>query len=80
MQYTLRNVPRRVDEMLRRRARMHNKSLNQVLLDVLSEAAGLAEREVRYRELGDLAGTWVEDPEFDEAIANQDVVDPELWK
>ncbi len=34
----------------------------------------------RRRDLSDLAGTWVEDPAFDEAIRDQDVVDPDLWK
>jgi hypothetical protein len=32
------------------------------------------------RDLSDLAGTWVEDPGFDQALAGQDQVDPELWK
>jgi hypothetical protein len=34
----------------------------------------------RRRDLTDLAGTWVEDPAFDQAIADQDVVDEDLWK
>ena len=34
----------------------------------------------RHRDLTDLAGTWVEDPAFDQAIADQDVVDEDLWK
>ena len=34
----------------------------------------------RRRDLSDLAGTWVEDPAFDQAIRDQDVVDPDLWK
>jgi hypothetical protein len=34
----------------------------------------------RRRDLSDLAGTWVEDPAFDQAIRDQDVIDPDLWK
>jgi hypothetical protein len=34
----------------------------------------------RHRDLSDLAGTWVEDPAFDQAIADQDLVDEDLWK
>jgi hypothetical protein len=34
----------------------------------------------KQRDLSDLAGTWVEDPAFDEAIADQDRIDPDLWK
>ena len=35
---------------------------------------------VKYRDLSDIAGTWVEDPAFDEAMRDQDQVDPEMWK
>ena len=31
-------------------------------------------------DLDDLAGSWVDDPEFDAIIAEMDQVDPELWK
>ena len=34
----------------------------------------------RQRDLSDLAGTWIDDPAFDQAIADQDVVDEDLWK
>lgn len=37
MQYTVRNVPEPVDRYLRKRARLSGKSLNQVVIDVLSE-------------------------------------------
>lgn len=30
--------------------------------------------------MDDLAGTWVDDPEFDKAIEEQHRIDPELWK
>jgi hypothetical protein len=34
----------------------------------------------RTLDLRDLAGTWVEDAAFDQAIAGHDQVDPDLWK
>jgi len=43
------------------------------------EPSGAGER-VRKRDLSSLVGTWQEDPEFDEAIADQDKVDEELWR
>ena len=43
-----------------------------------AKGADAAER--KRRDLADLAGTWVEDPAFDQALAGQDQVDPELWK
>jgi len=81
VQYTVRNVPSRVDAVLRRRASEERKSLNQVLLEALEREAGLvggAER--RYHDLDDFVGTWVEDPEFDAAIAAQRTIDSELWE
>ena len=35
---------------------------------------------VKRRDLSDIAGTWVEDPEFDKAMAEQDQIDPEMWR
>ena len=34
----------------------------------------------QYRDLSDIAGTWVEDPEIDEALADQRRIDPKLWQ
>jgi hypothetical protein len=34
----------------------------------------------RRLDLRDLAGTWVEDAAFDQALAGQDHADPDLWK
>ncbi len=35
---------------------------------------------VRHRDLDLLAGTWIDDPEFDQALAEQRKVDVEMWK
>src|SRR5687767_1911928 len=76
VQYTVRNVPRSVDAVLRRKAIEEGKSLNEILRQALVKEAGLAGQEKRtYNDLDHLAGTWVEDPEFDAAIAAQDVID-----
>ena len=81
VQYTVRNVSRSVDTALRRKAAETGMSLNEVLLMALTKEAGLAGAETRiYHDLDHLAGTWVEDPEFDAAIAAQDVIDESLWK
>ena len=81
VQYTVRDVPRMVDAALRRKATEEGKSLNEVLRQALLKEAGLAGQERRtYDDLDHLAGTWVEDPEFDAAIAAQDVIDESLWK
>lgn len=40
-QYTIRNLPEPVDRYLRRRAKQNGKSLNQTIIDELSEKAGI---------------------------------------
>ena len=80
MQYTLRKIPRPVDKALRERARREGRSLNGVALEALARGCGVADVRVKQRDLSDIAGTWVEDPALDGAIADQDVVDEDLWK
>jgi len=80
MQYTLRNVPPLLDSELRRRARVEGKSLNAVALEALSRGTGLGETSLRQRTLEDVAGTWREDRDLDEAIADQHRIDESLWR
>jgi plasmid stability protein len=82
MQYTLRNIPKRVDQALRKKAKSQGRSLNDVAVEALAIATGMAtsEKPVKRRDLSDIAGTWVEDPEFDKIIAEQDQIDPEMWR
>jgi hypothetical protein len=80
MQYTLRGIPPTVDSELRRRAKAEGKSLNTVALEALIRGSGLGESPIRQRDLGDVAGTWHEDPDFDQAVTDQDQVDERLWK
>ncbi len=80
MQYTLRDIPSTVDAELRRRAKAEGRSLNTVAIEALIRGAGLGETPVRQRDLGDIAGTWQEDPDFDQAIAEQDQIDERLWR
>ena len=79
-QYTIRDIPSTVDGALRRRAKREGKSLNQVTVEALTLAVGLAEERPAYHDLDDLAGTWVADAEFDAALEAQDQVDSELWQ
>jgi plasmid stability protein len=77
-QYTIRNVPAAVDRALRQRAARSHRSLNDVALEALAQAAqvsvpGTADLEAFF-------GSWVEDPEVDEALAEQRKVDEDLWR
>lgn len=80
MQYTIRNVPDLVDEVLRRSAREQGKSLNDVAIEALIRGAGLSESRFRQRDLTDIAGSWRKDPAFETALAAQDTIDAELWR
>lgn len=79
MQYTLRNVPTRLDRALREAAAKEKKSLNRVVIEALERGAGLSPETVKYRDLSDLAGTWVEDEETNKVLAEQRQIDPDLW-
>jgi hypothetical protein len=80
-QYTVRAVPAHVDRALRRKAAAERKSLNAILREALIKEAGVAEPSGRlYTDLDTVAGTWLDDPGFDDAIRVQDQVDPLLWR
>jgi hypothetical protein len=80
MQYTVRNVPKSLDALLRDRAKKEGKSLNQVVLEAIARAFGVSQEPMRQRDLNELAGSWVEDPEFDRAIEDHDRIDEDLWR
>ena len=80
MQYTIRNVPEALDTALRERAKAEKRSLNEIAVQALVRGMGFSKIKRRYRDLRDLAGSWKEDPDFDKAIDDQDVIEEELWK
>ena len=79
-QYTIRNIPSRIDAAVRRKSRHEGKSLNKVLIEALSDGLGVSGETPNFSDLDDLAGTWVEDPEFDTVIEAMDQVDSDLWQ
>jgi hypothetical protein len=80
MQYTIRNISKDIDKALRRCAREAGKSLNEAALDALREGLGLTAAAGPRRDLGDVAGTWVDDPALESALADQRAIDEELWR
>lgn len=54
--------------------------LNDAAIDALRRGLGISEDTVEYDDLDDLIGTWKKDPVFDEALADQDTVEPDLWR
>jgi hypothetical protein len=69
-----------VDRALRQKSKQSGQSLNAVAIDALAKGLGLTEERIVFHDLDALAGTWVEDPAFDAAIAAQDQIEPGLWK
>jgi plasmid stability protein len=77
---TLNNLPPNVDAALRQRASDRCLSVDEIAIEALQAGLGLAGSGVKVRDLSDLAGHWIEDPQFDAAILAQDQVDPDAWK
>lgn len=80
MQYTIRRIPKAVDDAIRERARNTGKSLNEAVVDVLADGAGVKGVPRRRRDLGDIAGTWRTDKSFEAVLEEQDQVDKSLWR
>ena len=80
MQYTIRKLPARLDKLIRKRAKEEGKSLNTVAVEALMEAFGLRGSVPSHRDVGSLAGSWVEDPAVDEALREQRGIDDEMWR
>ena len=80
MQYTIRNVPEYLDAALRSSARAQGKSLNEVTIEALARGAGMSDIRRRQRDLRDIAGSWRNDPAFDNAQADQDTIDEAMWR
>lgn len=85
-QLTIRAVGPRLRAALTREARRRGLSVNRTVLELLSEATGLAagergSRPAEHRDLDALVGTWSADDAraFDEALAVQRQVDRKLW-
>jgi hypothetical protein len=80
MQYSVRGIPKALDEAIRQRARDEGKSLNEVTVEALAEGLGFGKDAVTLRDLSDIVGTWKKDAALEAALAAQDAVDEELWK
>ena len=79
-QYTVRGVPRQLDDRVREEARRYETSVNATLLEALARGLEGHEEPAESHDLDDLAGTWIEDDAFDEAIAAFQSVDEALWR
>ena len=79
---TIRGVSKRLADALEREKRRRGQSLNQTVLDVLSDRLGIGDAGPRRNGLAHLAGTWSaeEARQFDQDVASTDPIDDELWR
>lgn len=84
-QLTIHDVDDDLYAALERAAQQHGISLNQYVVNVLKQAAGMANgasEEQVYHDLDHLAGAWSpeEAEEFNRIIMEARTIDPEMWK
>lgn len=77
-QLTIRNVPAEVGKRLDRLSRERGESLNSLIVGILTDSVGVDARRARLERYA----TWTEGDAvaFEEALANQRVVDADLWR
>jgi hypothetical protein len=75
---TIRGVPDEVSERLENLSRARGQSMNATILGILSASVEYDPRRMRLERLA----TWTEADgiEFERALAEQRVIDAELWK
>src|SRR4051812_35792749 len=80
MQYTIRNVPKRVDEALRRQAKEEGRSLNGVVIDALSNGLHRSGVQRVYRDLSWIFETEPLGDDVIQAIEEMDRILPEEYR
>lgn len=82
---SIRGVDEELARRLKKEAKMAQKSLNQLVLEIISQHAGLRKKKKftkRFHEMDELFGKWSED-EFNIIHGKVDTerqIDEELWK
>jgi hypothetical protein len=79
---TVRNVPDALARQLDQERVRRGVSLNQTVIDLLSQATGVSRQAAFDNGLGRLAGTWsaADLRQFEKATRAFEAVDEEMWK
>lgn len=79
---TLRNLPPRVAQAIRKKAATEKTSLNKAVIGLLEESTGLRAKPEKKRDLSWLAGSWSKEEAdaFDRILAAHRQIDPEVWR
>ncbi|HWQ68988.1 MAG TPA: hypothetical protein VN494_03365 [Patescibacteria group bacterium] len=81
---TLRNLPPELTRVIDRKAIDQGTSVNKAVISLLEEALGRGRKKrvkPLHHDLDALAGSWTaqEAEAFDQALARQRTIDPDLW-
>ena len=79
MTLTLKSISPEMDEALRKRAEAEGKSVDEVATEIL-HAQLLPFRGPKVRDLSEFAGTWIDDPVVNQALKDQDQIEPDMWR
>lgn len=81
IQYTIRNIPPEVDQVIRKRARDSGESFNQTVVEMLSlQTFGSPTPPAADDNFDWLYGAKTLGAEFDEAIEQLSQIDEKLWQ
>ncbi|MEI6790397.1 MAG: hypothetical protein WCK42_04365 [Myxococcaceae bacterium] len=80
MQYTIRQVPSSLDHQLRHLAQINKRSLNRILLDLITHAVEGSKKPTLHHDLDRFIASWVHDPETEEALIGQRQIVPGDWQ
>ena len=79
---TLRNLPTDVRKLVQQRAVRKHISINKAVIEILAERlADTRRKHPLFHDLDHLSGVWSKEEarSFDQAVARQRALDPELW-
>lgn len=79
---TVRNVPPPLARALEREKRRRGESLNQTIIDLLSQGLGVKGGDVRRNGLKRLSGAWSAEDQarFEAAVSSLEEIDKDLWR
>ncbi|HEY1645511.1 MAG TPA: hypothetical protein VGF75_03950 [Candidatus Saccharimonadales bacterium] len=80
IQYTIRNIPPVVDQVIRKRSKLSGKSFNQTVVDILSMQTLGSTKPKLDNNFDWLFNKGAPDEGFDEAIKDLSKVDEEMWR
>lgn len=80
MIYTLENIPYELDCALRERAAAEHKTLEATIVDLLASGLSIGSPQTRSNHVcSDNTGDWRDDPEFEAALRDQNLIDWNAW-